>query len=383
MMIDQIKGLIGNPESTRLAYKPTMPSSVGLAKLISSFANTEGGYIVLGVAVPSNGEIEINGLSTDFNPSKTLKKAKDKLQGNIELSSNFITKNSSSLFVINIVKAKENVTLDGLKYIRIGNQIIQQNEVEFRGAIKRNKEAWENTIGRYIALIIGINQYTDPNLSNLSNPNNDAELLATVLKENYNFKITLIKNTSRDEILDALDALEEQLEIGDNLLIFYAGHGHWEENIFTGFWLPKDAEEKRRKNWIENSTIHNYINRFQKCQHVLLISDSCFSGALMDSRSPSLEDAKTSIQTLYERKSRSVITSGAKEKVPDKSVFFKLIYKEFIENKSDFFSAFQLFSKIKEEVIQNSPNHQIPQKEKILRSEDNGGDFIFCFSSNS
>ena len=66
----------------------------------------------------------------------------------------------------------------------------------------------------------------------------------------------------------------------DNLLIYYAGHGELDNDEERGYWLPIDADTTKRSKWINNSYILDNI-KATKAKHVLLISDSCFSGSLL------------------------------------------------------------------------------------------------------
>src|SRR4030042_7000598 len=101
--------------------------------------------------------------------------------------------------------------------------------------------------GKYYALIIGINEYQDPNLSNLDYPVKDAESLRNILETRYLFdeeNIIFLVNATRSEINNALDILARKITREDNLLIFYAGHGWWDEKADIGYWLPKDAKRE-------------------------------------------------------------------------------------------------------------------------------------------
>jgi predicted HTH transcriptional regulator len=64
---------IGQPESEFLEYKAVLPPAATIAQLISAFANTKGGAIVLGVA--DQGKITINGLSDEFRAVPITRKA--------------------------------------------------------------------------------------------------------------------------------------------------------------------------------------------------------------------------------------------------------------------------------------------------------------------
>ncbi len=61
--------------------------------------------------------------------------------------------------------------------------------------------------------------------------------------------------------------------------------------------------------------------------------------------------------------------------VPDKSVFIEYLIKRLDTNKKKYLASEQLYSSMKEAVINNSPN--IPQYGTIQNVGDEGGDFIF------
>ena len=230
--------------------------------------------------------------------------------------------------------------------------------------------------GKNHALIIGINFYTDPALIDLDNPVTDATLLYGTLVGNYMFdpeNVTLLKNPSRADIIRKLDELSYTLTKNDNLLIFYAGHGFWDKEKETGFWLPADADQLSSVNWVRNSTIQDFIDDINT-QHTLLITDACFAGSIFKSRGGFL-DASVAVNKLYSMTSRKAMTSGTLEEVPDRSVFLEFLLKRLQINEKKYLSASELFSSFREAVLNNSPN--IPQYGVIQDTGDEGGEFIF------
>jgi len=226
----------------------------------------------------------------------------------------------------------------------------------------------------YHALILGVNDYEDESMPDLDNPAKDGERLALILKQLYNFQekdITFLKNPTRSEILDAMQRLGNELDDKDNVLIFYAGHGIWDEKLGQGYWLPSDAYRDSRSNWISNSTIRDYIKSIQT-KHTLLISDACFSGGLLKERS-----IGKGMMNLYKMPSRKAITSGTLTTVPDKSVFIDYLIKYLSENSKPMISADELFYQTKISVINNSASHQVPQYGPIHQAKDEGGEFVF------
>lgn len=231
-------------------------------------------------------------------------------------------------------------------------------------------------IGKYFGLIIGINNYTDPTMNNLEHPITDATLLYSTLIGNYMFEpenLTLLKDPTRAEIIQNLDKLSYQLSQNDNLLIFYAGHGYWDKEKETGYWLPADAEQFSSVNWIRNSTIQDFVDDINT-RHTLLITDACFAGSIFKTRG-SFQNASIAINKLYSMTSRKAMTSGTLEEVPDRSVFIEYLMKRLFENNKKYISAEELFSSFREAVINNSPN--VPQYGVIQNTGDEGGEFIF------
>ena len=251
-----------------------------------------------------------------------------------------------------------------------------------RDIVSRSVAQHPNAQGTYYALLIGISTYKYQ--QDLEHPVQDAQELQQILVNQYSFpetQIFYLENPTRTDIIEALDALEEKLQSKDSLLVFYAGHGHWEENRNRGYWLPSDAKRRGRAAWISNATLQDYLRGFN-CLHILIISDSCFSGAILSNRSD-IAQAAGDIKELYSSKSRQALTSGVKEEVPDQSVFFKYLSLALKKNRKDFLTATDLFSKIRHRIIAESPVHQKPQFGAILETDDEGGDFIFIRKGKS
>ena len=100
--------------------------------------------------------------------------------------------------------------------------------------------------GKYYALLIGVDKYYDDNINDLDQPIKDATELYSILSNNYTFNksnIIQISNPTKKELIKELDDLASKCTKYDNLLIFYAGHGYWDESFEQGYWLPSDAEK--------------------------------------------------------------------------------------------------------------------------------------------
>ena len=234
------------------------------------------------------------------------------------------------------------------------------------------------TTGDYYALLIGVNEYESSTINDLVEPVKDTEKLGQVLVDNYSFEadnVSQLINPTHDEILDELDGLAERLTQDDNLLIFYAGHGYWDESREEGYWLPSDADQNRTRAWISNRTIVSAIKGI-KTQHTLLISDACFSGGIFKTRS-AFNDIPPATEALYDLPSRKAMTSGTLTEVPDKSVFIEYLIKRLENNDNKYSTSQEIFASMRTAVINNSPTEQVPQFGEIRNTGDEGGDFIF------
>jgi len=232
-----------------------------------------------------------------------------------------------------------------------------------------------SNVGKFYALIIGNNDYQDPEIPSLDEPVSDATKLFDVLTTRYTFEksnVTFLKNATYVQMIQAFDDLSNRITKNDNLLVFYAGHGWWNELKNLGFWLPIDAKKSNTAFWIPNSRISDYMSSI-KSKHTLLIADACFSGSIFKTRG--LIDAKPSINKLYELPSKKAMTSGTLKEVPDKSVFLQYLVQRLTDNSERYISSDMLFASFREAVLNNSPTE--PQYGTIQNAGDEGGEFIF------
>ncbi len=243
------------------------------------------------------------------------------------------------------------------------------------GALVTAEEPLEISKEKYYALLIGINEYQDPEIVDLDNPIHDAESLRSVLRSEYTFEednIKFLKNPTQDELIAVLDDLSRILTSDDNLLIFYAGHGYWDEKGRVGYWFPSDASRNSTVNWFRNSTLRDFIGSIDT-RHTLLVADACFSGAIFKSRAAFR--TPSGIEKLNKLPSRKAMTSGNLLEVPDESIFLKYLVKRLEENEEKFLPSEMLFSSFKTTVMNNSAN--VPQFGVIQNVGDEGGDFVF------
>jgi len=226
------------------------------------------------------------------------------------------------------------------------------------------------------ALIISNSTYRE--LPELRTPTSDGRSLANLLRDDYGFRVTVLNNVTRAEILRALMSLRTQLTESDNLLIFYAGHGWLDNEADAGYWLPIDASKNDPVNWISNETLTSALKAL-RAKHVIIVADSCYSGKLTRGlRVDGLE--REGFSGLANRRARVVISSGGLEPVLDggaegnHSVFANALLKVLKENQN-VLDATGLFSELRKRVTWNAD--QMPEYGVIHKAGHDGGDFLF------
>jgi hypothetical protein len=234
---------------------------------------------------------------------------------------------------------------------------------------------YDISTAKYYALIIAVEEYDDPNINDLDHPIEDAGRFIRIIESDYNFhreNVKFLKNPTKADIIGTLHHMRGEISPEDNLLIYYAGHGHWDEEMQTGYWLPRDASRDNPVDWLPNTDLTNYLNVL-KTKHTLLIADACFSGGIFKSRAAF--NNVMAVEKLYKLNSRKALTSGTLSEVPDKSVFIEYLIKRLDKNTKKYLPSEQLYSSLREAVMNNSNN--IPQYGTIQNVGDEGGDFIF------
>lgn len=226
------------------------------------------------------------------------------------------------------------------------------------------------------ALVIGIDNY--PRLPDLQTAVSDARSVASVLEELYGFKVELLLDATRKEILRALRRFRI-LEFNEPLLIYYAGHGWLDKEADEGYWLPRDADRNDIVNWIPNSVVTAEV-RAIKANHVMIVADSCYSGKLTRGLNITGPRSADYYRRLSERRARVVLTSGGLEPVMDDGgvglhSVFASAFLDILEANEGTIDGSTLFAPLREKVGWNSD--QIPEYGIIHKTGHDGGDFLF------
>lgn len=282
--------------------------------------------------------------------------------------------------------------IDILAMTRDNRPITHSFELFYEG----DMQALLGTGARYALLIANQDYPQGSGLSPLSTPIGDAEALATLLRDRYGYqteatapdgtKIPLfLRNASRIEIETALYQVGQIAGAKDTVLIFYAGHGIYEQATQGAFWLPVDAKAGLPFSYLPAAAITDAILRIE-AGSVLVISDSCYSGALLRGedapQTVQENDRLRALQRLAAKRSRIVIASGGNEPVADgggdgHSVFARALLTGLDQMEPEAFTARELFDDYLLPMVVGR-SAQEPQYRPIERSGHEGGDVVLA-----
>jgi uncharacterized caspase-like protein len=241
------------------------------------------------------------------------------------------------------------------------------------------------SVGNYHALVIGNNRYKE--WETLSAPSNDAKAVANVLRTRYNFQVREIYDATRQDIIRELAKMRNTLGPRDNLLVYYAGHGHWDRANQRGYWIPVDGARQNPSNWVSSSDITDQLSVLPAKQ-VLVVADSCYSGVLVGSVAAQLDRADGNrwdwLLRRAQGRSRKVMSSGNIAQVMDggagtNSVFARQLV-DALNRRGEPFEAQDLYREIAprvESASRRSGAQQEPQYGPLRHAGHETGDFLF------
>jgi uncharacterized caspase-like protein len=163
-----------------------------------------------------------------------------------------------------------------------------------RGLLVENVVGPEVQIGKQWAVFIAIDKYQDRGGAKLDHPVKDARELHKIISGNFivdNLRELYDDKASAEGIRMLFEELQKEVGKDDSVFVFHAGHGYRDDRTDKGAWIPSDAGSNRfrKDGWIGHDEIRSYLDKLP-AKHVFLISDSCFSGDLLQtSRGQTLE----------------------------------------------------------------------------------------------
>ena len=147
------------------------------------------------------------------------------------------------------------------------------------------------------AVVIGISDYQDPAIPDLQYAHRDAEAFANFLRspaggllDNDHLKVLTNEKATAGRIAEAFDALIEQAAAGDQVIIYFSGHGDVERKTVTqpGFLLCWDAPSRVYMGGGTYSLafLQEIVTTLstQNGAKVVVITDACHAGKLSGSQ---------------------------------------------------------------------------------------------------
>lgn len=176
------------------------------------------------------------------------------------------------------------------------------------------------------ALIFATDQYD--NWSDLVNPVFDSKTIAKDLEATYGYKVEMVENATQDVVLGKLrDYAEKKYKPLDQVFIFFAGHGTYDQTFGEGFVVTRESKvnDLGKTSFLSHNRLRSIVNNIP-CDHIFLAMDVCFGGtfdaALASSRGADEEVYKEQnkaefITRKLTYKTRRYLTSGGKTYVSD------------------------------------------------------------------
>ena len=174
-----------------------------------------------------------------------------------------------------------------------------------------------------IAVVVGIDAYTDPTWERLTYAVKDARSFAAFLRsQGFQVYDLYDSQASKEAIISMFeDRVIPQLTANDRVLFFFAGHGATRTlvNTDSGFLVPWGATSAF-SSFIPVATLHYLSNAMQAARHQLFILDSCFGGLAATRGSiPTINPGTPDyVYEITRRKARQLLTAGgANQRVRD------------------------------------------------------------------
>ena len=161
--------------------------------------------------------------------------------------------------------------------------------------------------------------------SDLVNPVDDAEAIEQELSKYYGFQTEIVSNASQDEVIEKIReyTIQKEFKPQDQLFIFFAGHGHYDEAFNEGYVVAKNSSlnDPSFNSYISYNRLRSIIDNID-CDHILVMLDVCFGGTFDQSlergESPYTEQDRIEyIVSKLAYKTRKFVTSGGKQYVSD------------------------------------------------------------------
>lgn len=248
----------------------------------------------------------------------------DRKSGTIYAAKSFDIKNDDGIYHF-----RKTVNLDnGSNFVEVMAENIQGAMVSSHRDILVGSGSLSETVlidRKDYAVMFVTDKYD--NWDDLVNPIEDGQAIAKELREKYGFEVEIVENATTEQVWEKLRAYnDKKFKPQDQLLVFFAGHGHFDETFGEGYVVTKNSLRKdpSRNSYISHNRLRGVVNNIPS-EHVFLMMDVCYGGTLdpVIARGRGADGggdgASTSefIARKLNLRTRKYLTSGGKEYVSD------------------------------------------------------------------
>lgn len=284
--------LISDPKSKVLDFNavPFVPQKI--ARIISSFANTDGGTLIFGLKEVNTSTNKIVGLSSDFRIDEITRKAISLLSPIPIVTYDWFETSESSIFVIKTEKADNDIFFKSQKYIRNGACTILSDTFL---TVQKNINATLHN--NDIALIIGIEDYApkeENRISSVKYAKADVLKFKDMLINHMHIKEDNIYMYLNEKALGStlkydLYGFFNSLTKEDRLIFYYVGHGF--HNGITNYLSTYDMHQFHIAETaisLRECLIDPLLK--SKCDNALIFIDACAQSFQNDNERSQVSD---------------------------------------------------------------------------------------------
>jgi len=221
---------------------------------------------------------------------------------------------------------EQNVTLmDGRNVVEViaenvdGVKTVSQRTIQVTNISMADVSTLDRTD---YALIFATDQYD--NWPDLINPVFDSKAIGDELSRTYGYAVEIVENPTQEQILKKLrEYIEKQYKPLDQLFIFFAGHGNYDQTFNEGYLVPREAliKDDGKTSYLSYNRLRSVVNNIP-CEHIFLTMDVCFGGTFDQSLASDdgFRTENTALDFITKKlmyKTRKFLTSGGKQYVSD------------------------------------------------------------------
>ena len=289
------------------------------------------------------------------------------------ISAQFSQDNLNPAFIAKGIDISNNDKVTILVEDKYGNRTIKDYVLNRNGTTISES----NPMGKTLIVFIENSDYQ--NFAALQGPPKDANLITTVLEDNYQvLPVRRLRNQTKQEMekffsIDLRDEVRaKQIK---SLVIWFAGHGKFINDI--GYWIPIDARRDEEFTYYSLNTLRASMETYMNyLTHVLVITDACESGpSFYQAMRSEIKPRNCTDWKATQFKSSQIFSSAGYELAVDDSQFTRTFANTLRGNPNTCIAIEEIVTQVTKAVTQN--NQQKPKFGKITGLKDEDGTFFF------